>query len=29
VKSGYNGKKRVKTVSLVFEGGRWKVLSVA
>jgi hypothetical protein len=29
VKSGYNGKKPVKTVSLVFEGGRWKVLSVA
>jgi hypothetical protein len=29
VKSVYNGKKRVKTVSLVFEGGKWKVLSVA
>ena len=29
VKSAYNGKKRVKTVSLVFEGGRWKVLGVA
>jgi hypothetical protein len=29
VKSIYNGKKRVKAVSLVFEAGKWKVLSVA
>ncbi|HEY2397610.1 MAG TPA: hypothetical protein VGH78_01340 [Solirubrobacteraceae bacterium] len=29
VKTVYNGKKRVTTVSLVYEGGRWKVLSVA
>jgi hypothetical protein len=29
VKSVYNGKSRVRTVSLVFEGGKWKVLSVA
>jgi hypothetical protein len=28
VKSVYNGKKRVRTVSLVFEGGKWKILSV-
>jgi hypothetical protein len=29
VKTVYNGKKRVTTVSLVYEGGKWKVLSVA
>jgi hypothetical protein len=29
VKSVYDGKKRVTTVSLVYEGGKWKVLSVA
>jgi hypothetical protein len=29
VKSVYNGKSRVRTVSLVFEGGKWKILSVA
>jgi copper chaperone CopZ len=29
VKSVYDGKKRVRTVSLVFEGGKWKILGVA
>jgi hypothetical protein len=29
VKSVYNGKSRVRTVSLVFEGGKWKILRVA
>jgi hypothetical protein len=29
VKSVYNGKSRLRTVSLVFEGGKWKILSVA
>ncbi|HEV7584724.1 MAG TPA: hypothetical protein VGO14_02990 [Solirubrobacteraceae bacterium] len=29
VKSTYNGKKVLKTVSLVYEGGKWRVLSVA
>ena len=29
VKSIYNGKNRVATVSLVNEGGKWKILSVA
>jgi hypothetical protein len=29
VKSVYNGKRRVKTVSLLLEGGKWKILSVA
>jgi hypothetical protein len=29
VKSVYNGKSRVRTVSLLFEGGKWKILSVA
>jgi hypothetical protein len=29
VKSTYNGKKTVRTVSLVNEGGNWKILSVA
>jgi hypothetical protein len=29
VKSVYNGKSRVKTVSLLYEGGKWKILSVA
>jgi hypothetical protein len=28
VKSVYNGKKRITTVSLVKEGGKWKTLSV-
>jgi hypothetical protein len=28
VKSIYNGKNRIRTVSLVFEGGKWKILSV-
>jgi hypothetical protein len=28
VKSVYNGKKRIRTVSLVKEGGKWKILSV-
>src|SRR6202047_5246857 len=29
VKSIYNGKNGIRTVSLVYEGGKWKVLSVA
>jgi hypothetical protein len=29
VKSVYNGKKRVRTVSLVYEGGKWRTLSVS
>jgi hypothetical protein len=29
VKSVYNGKKRVRTVLLVDEGSKWKILSVA
>jgi hypothetical protein len=29
VKSVYNGKSLARTVSLVFEGGKWKILSVA
>jgi hypothetical protein len=29
VKSVYNGKSRVRTVSLLDEGGKWKILSVA
>jgi hypothetical protein len=29
VKSVYNGKKRVRTVSLILENGKWKILSVA
>jgi hypothetical protein len=29
VKSTYNGKNRVTTVTLIDEGGRWKLLSVA
>jgi hypothetical protein len=29
VKSVYNGKKRARTVSLVFEGGKWKILGVS
>jgi hypothetical protein len=29
VKSVYNGKKRVRTVSLVYEGGKWKILRVS
>jgi hypothetical protein len=29
VKSVYNGKSRLRTVSLIFEGGKWKILSVA
>ena len=28
VKSIYNGKNRIRTVSLVDEGGKWKILSV-
>jgi hypothetical protein len=28
VKSIYNGKNRIRTVSLVYEGGKWKILSV-
>jgi hypothetical protein len=28
VKSIYNGKSRVTSVSLVYEGGKWKLLSV-
>jgi hypothetical protein len=28
VKSLYNGKNRIRTVSLVYEGGKWKILSV-
>jgi NAD(P)H-dependent flavin oxidoreductase YrpB (nitropropane dioxygenase family) len=28
VKSTYNGKKTLRTVSLVYEGGKWKILSV-
>ena len=29
VKSTYNGKSRVRTVSLIDEGGKWKIVSVA
>jgi hypothetical protein len=29
VKSTYNGKKVLRTASLVFENGKWKILSVA
>jgi hypothetical protein len=29
VKSVYNGKKRVSTVSLANEGGKWRIVSVA
>ncbi|HEX4188445.1 MAG TPA: hypothetical protein VHY83_11150 [Solirubrobacteraceae bacterium] len=29
VKSVYNGKKRVTTISLVYEGGKWRIASVA
>jgi hypothetical protein len=28
VKSIYNGKNRIRTVSLLYEGGKWKILSV-
>jgi hypothetical protein len=29
VKSIYNGKNRVNTVTLAYEGGKWRILSVA
>jgi hypothetical protein len=29
VKSVYNGKSHARTVSLLYEGGKWKILSVA
>ncbi|HWX95374.1 MAG TPA: hypothetical protein VNZ01_00865, partial [Solirubrobacteraceae bacterium] len=29
IKSIYNGKNRVRTVALLYEGGKWKILSVA
>jgi hypothetical protein len=29
VKSIYNGKNRVSTVTLAYEGGKWRILSVA